>query len=421
MTSEEDNEKLIESAYLEVLGRPVDEDGKKTQLHAMKHRGIDEIKKTLRRSPEYRDAYKSIIDGKTGKDVAYIDGNGTIVWTALPAIPKLNSNFSTHSGQKPVMLVSTWDIRCGIATYTSYLLNSINKVRDIAGIFPINNRELSYTLDAGVVHIQHEFGIMPAKLNSGSKMIVTFHTIPQNIKKTTDHFESRYNIAGYIAHFEKGRDVISGGTKKEVWMIPHGSKIIPCAGATNMKQCAREWLNFDKHGIRDGEDCAFMFGFQSGNKNFNQVIDACKSVGIKLIISGGKHQSGFMNMHGGYNNNVIFLNKYLNDMEIDLFALSSDILLFDYLPQDHYSCSGAMHRVIGAGRPIICSRTNHFTDMIENEHCLKFKDQSELESKIKEGLNRRDELGKNALQYAISTSWDNVARQHLEIYKKHGV
>jgi glycosyltransferase involved in cell wall biosynthesis len=416
-----DNEQLIEAAYLEVLGRPADEDGKKTHLNSMKYRGIDDIKRLLRRSPEYMDAYKSILAGKIGKDVAYIDGNGNIVWAALPAIPKLDSNSLTHSGQKPVMLVSTWNIKCGIATYTAHLLNSINKVQDIAGVYPINNRESSYTVDAGIVHIQHEFGIMPARLNSGSKMIVTFHTIPKNIKKTLEHFENQYNIAGYIAHFEKGRDVISNSTGKEVWMIPHGSKIIPCASAANMKECARDWLNFDKLGIRDGEDCVFMFGFQSGNKNFNQVIDACKSVGIKLIISGGTHQSGFTNIHGGYNNNVIFLNKYLNDMETDLFALSSDILLFNYLPQDHYSCSGAMHRVIGAGRPIICSRTNHFTDVVENEHCLKFKDQAELESKIKEGLDKRDELGKNALQYANSTSWDNAARQHLEIYKKYGV
>jgi glycosyltransferase involved in cell wall biosynthesis len=419
----EDNEQLIEVAYRDVLGRPADEGGKKTHLNAMKHCGIDDIKKLLRRSPEYRDVYKSILDGKIGKDVAYIDGNGNIVWTAAPTIPKLDSNSSTHSDQKPVMFVSTWGIKCGIATYTEHLLNSINKVRYVAGIFPINNRELPYTVDAGaggVVHIQHEFGIMPAKFNSGSKVIVTFHTVPKNIKKTLEHFEGKFNIIGYIVHFEMGRSILSNNTKKEVWIIPHGSKIIPCASAANMKQCAREWLNFDKLGIKDGEDCAFMFGFQSGNKNFNQVIDACNSVGIKLIISGGTHQSGFTNIHGNYNNNVIFLNKYLNDIETDLFALSSDILLFDYLSQDHYSCSGAMHRVIGAGRPIICSRTDHFTDVVENEHCLKFKDRAELESKIREGLDRRDELGENALQYAISTSWDNVARQHLEIYKKHG-
>ena len=78
----ENNEQPIEAAYLEVLGRPVDEDGKKTHLNAMKYRSIDEIKQVLRRSPEYRDAYKSIVDGKIGKDVAYIDenGNGKIVW-----------------------------------------------------------------------------------------------------------------------------------------------------------------------------------------------------------------------------------------------------------------------------------------------------------------------------------------------------
>ncbi len=418
----QDNEQLIESVYLEVLGRPVDDEGKNTHLNAMKHRGIDELKRVLRRSPEYRDAYKSIVDGKIGKDVAYIGGDGNIVWAVAVAAPGSVADPypSIPSGQKPVMLVSTWGIRCGIATYTAHLLNAINKVQDIAGIYPVNNRESSYSVDAGIVHIQHEFGIMPANLNSSSKMIVTFHTIPTNIKKTLDYFESKYNIVGYVTHFEKGRELISGGTRKEVWLIPHGSKVIPCVVNTRIRECAREWLDFDKLGIKDGEDCAFMFGFQSGNKNADRLMNACKNAGIKLIISGGKHQCGFsnININGMHSSNVLFLNRFLNDVETDLFALASDILLFDYVPQDHYSCSGAMHRVIGAGKPVICTRTNHFTDLEENVHGLKFKDQAELELKIKEGLERRDELGRNSFDYSITTSWENAARHHLEIYRR---
>ena len=427
MTTEKDNEQLIKAAYLEVLGRPVDDDGKKTHLNAMKHRSIDEIKQVLRRSPEYRDAYKAIVDGKIGKDVAYIGGDGKIIWASSHVSAALSASVEPSStstlqkaNQKSVMLVSTWGIKCGIATYTAHLLNNINKAEDVAKILPINNRDSSYSIDAGIVHIQHEFGIMPAKFNTDSPVIITFHTVPKNMSKILGHFEYNYDVVGYITHFKEAKDIISGETEKEVWMIPHGSKVIPCAANVRIKECAREWLDFNKLGVKYGEDCAFMFGFQSGNKNADRLMNACKNAGIKLIISGGKHQCGFsnININGMHSSNVIFLNRFLNDVETDLFALACDILLFDYVPQDHYSCSGALHRVIGAGKPIICTRTNHFTDVEENVHCLKFEDQAELELKIKEGLERRDELGRNAYNYSLNTSWENAARQHLEIYRR---
>lgn len=422
---EDNNEKLIEDAYLEVLGRSVDDDGKKTQLNAMKHRSIGEIKKILRLSPEYKNAYKLILTGKIRKDIAYIE-NDNIVWIKPDEAKATES--PTHLGQKQVMLVSTWGIKCGIATYTEHLLNSINKVQEIAGIFSINNRELPYTVNAagaGIVHLQHEFGIMPPKFNSNSKVIVTFHTISKNMTGTLQHLESKLNIAGYVAHFEIGRSILANSTQKEVWMIPHGSKIIPCANTNadtdNMKQCARDWLNFDKlFGIKEEEECAFVFGFQSGNKNYGKMAQACKNAGIKLIISGAIHQCGVgaKNIISS-NDNVILLGRYLNDMEVDLYALASDILLFDTIPLNHHSCSGAMHRIVGAGRPVICSRTNHFTDIIENQDCLKFGDQLELELKIKEALEKSEEFGNKAIQYAAKTSWENVAKQHLEVYKKY--
>ena len=78
-----------------------------------------------------------------------------------------------------------------------------------------------------------------------------------------------------------------------------------------------------------------------------------------------------------------------------------------------------MHRLIGAGRPIVCGRTRHFTDLREDEEVLKFEGPEELEQKIKEVLCRKEILGKKALDYAAENSWENAARKHIDIYKRH--
>ena len=171
-------------------------------------------------------------------------------------------------------------------------------------------------------------------------------------------------------------------------------------------------------GIKKGEDVAFVFGFQSGNKNFGSLIDACKAVGIKIIVSGSTHECGYKTGDIANDSNVIFLDRYLDETETDLFALASDILLFNYVSQDHYSCSGALHRVIGSRKPCIVSNTNHFLDVGEEDGVLKFNGQLDLEQKIIEGLSRRDELGEKAGKYAERTSRNNVAREHLKLYSK---
>lgn len=346
-------------------------------------------------------------------------GQTTSTKLKVPLIERNN-----HLDINKIVMVSTWKIKCGIATYTEDLSKSINKIcvkersKNNVIIYPLNSGICNDSIDGRLVHFQHEYGIIPTVPRSGSKVIVTFHTV-SDMGLTIPDYEKKLNIVGYVVHFIESKAIIEKYTKKDIWLIPHGSKIIPCANVNmeRLKEYARDLLLFDELGITVDEPCAFAFGFQSGNKNLNRLVQACKNTRIKLIISGAVHQSGYKYSINS-SDNIVFLNQYLNNMEIDLYALASDLLLFDYAPQNHYSCSGAMHRVVGAGRPVICSRTNHFVDIAENEHCLKFGDQTELESKILEALERKQELGKKAYNYAELTSWEIVARKHMEMYGK---
>ncbi len=411
----EDLEKFITDAYWRVLGRPPDPVGLSDYKRALSdNMQLSDLELNLRSSLEYLGLYKLVKDGKI-RD-AYIDSYDHIVWTKC-------MNTSKHSIEKDteIVLVSTHGIKCGIATYTEYLSKNINKLyksncRNIVGVYSINGGITSDSIDGKLVHLQHEYGIMPRPPKSNSKVIVTFHTVLQ--QATISEIEKNLNVVAYVAHFKEAKDIISSHTQRDIWLIPHGSKIIPGVNMPQMKDYARKLLLFDDIGITD-EPCAFMFGFQSGNKNYDMLAQACKNTGVKLIISGAIHQSG-VNCDIGGTEKVIFLGKFLSETEVDLYALASDILLFQTIPLRHYSCSGALHRVVGAGRPVICSRVNHYSDIIEDENCLKYETQDELERKIMEALKKKEEFGRKAWEYAEKTSWETVAKKHLEMYRKYG-
>ena len=315
--------------------------------------------------------------------------------------------------KQDVALVSTWGIQCGIATYTKYLYDAIKKVD---AQFPLGIHPISEGIDdvrGRIVHYQHEYGIIPKVPRSRSKVIITFHSVPQDIGSTLAAYEKQLNVVAYVAHFQESKDIISAGTEKDVWLIPHGSKIIPGANDPAVKEYFRKLIDIPEL------PCAFMFGFQSDNKNYAMVTQACEKAGIKLIISGA------VNDHVNYKGNIgcgrdnIVLGRFLSETEVDLYALASDILLFQTNPLEHYSCSGALHRVIGAGRPVICNRVNHYSDLIEGHDCLKFDGEEELVQKILE-VEQKEELGRKALEYAEKTSWEIVAKKHMEMYQKYG-
>lgn len=307
-----------------------------------------------------------------------------------------------------VILISTWGINCGIATYTKYLLEDLNKIAPNSFLVnPINEGMLKHKIKGGLSHLQHEFGIIPKPPRMKGKLIITWHTVSKNINDVIKKFESNYNVVAHIVHSECARHDIN--TSKDIWTIPHGSALIPEIG----KEEARRLLN-----INIDMPIGFVFGFQSNDKNYQRLIDAARNTDIHLIISGAPHHL----MGGVYltnDKNVTFINRFLTENEVNLYALASDALLFDYTTKDHYSVSGAMHRIIGAGRPIVCSDIRHFNDVRHNYNCLKFKNQSKLEWCIRHALKDSERLGLAAREYAEKTSWEKIAKCHIEIYKRY--
>lgn len=320
-----------------------------------------------------------------------------------------------------IVILSTWGIRCGIASYASYLVDVLNKIiPDSVLVHKMNSRDAKYKIDGNdkIIHVQHEFGIFPYRMpDIRGKVIATFHTVSdsEKMKDTMRRLEKHYDVVGYIVHSESARANLD--TSKEIWTISHGSMLIP-----EMERMeARKRIGLSGLGIE--KKIGFVFGFQSGDKHYERLMNVAHKVGIYLLVSGAprgdvKIDKSIFKSGGG----TFFINKFLNEEEVNLYALASDIILFDYSAKNHYSVSGAMHRIVGAGRPVICSDIRHFDD-IENEiSCLKFKDSKGLERCIRRVLDNPGErlrLEMEERKYAEKTSWDKVAQKHIELYGKY--
>lgn len=319
--------------------------------------------------------------------------------------------------ESKITFISTFGIKCGIATYTMHLMNELNKMfPDSFRVDPTNEGSLNRHINGKLIHVQHEFGMMPTFPDTKSRVIITWHTVPNSINDTIKLLESELNVRAHIVHCEDALDYIN--TKKDVYVISHGSALVK----EIKKEDARRILGIDENGINN-MPIGFVFGFQNPNKLYGELINTAKNANIHLIISGSPHEFG-RKVNLSNTKNLTFLGRHLTEEEVDLYASASDLLLFDYVGQDHYSVSGAMHRIIGVGRPVICSNTKHFTDVVNGKDVLKFDNQKELVECIKIALldhekERSERLGEAAREYAERTSWENAAKRHVEVYRRY--
>ncbi|GAI30589.1 unnamed protein product, partial [marine sediment metagenome] len=179
---------------------------------------------------------------------------------------------------------------------------------------------------------------------------------------------------------------------------------------------------------------AFAFGFSAESKGFIEAIETAVSLGKRrpkflLIVSGAIHPlveehctKILRRMKALGNKNTMILGRYLTEKEINLYASACDVLVFNYLTPSYVSsASGALKRVLAAGKPIIGPHDNRLEDLVEGQHCLKYQpsDPLDFEHTLELVLTDKEiatKLGENCRLLAEQTSWDNIAKKHIELY-----
>jgi len=360
--------------------------------------------------------------------------------------------------------------RCGIATYTDYLVRGIRGIEpdlpitiiaeDGASpvregnftVIPCWNRNDDYVAaivsqlcDFDTIHIQHEYSIykfddrlpqLLKKLEGKIKRVVTIHCIRPSQFSERKEIDEKYaqKIAQLadtvIVHLESQKAVLKrlGIPDKKIRVIPHGSEI---SNTDSLK--AKK-----KFGLPEDGKIILSFGFIKPHKCLHTTIEALKelienNVNAYLFIAGGL-APGAKEKERKYLNSlkekidkfklqsrVILPNRFFPNEDVpDIFG-ASDLVLFPYYEEDR-SASGSFHLAIGAKKPIIASRIPKFEELKNvSDELLVLPYNSSGIAQIALRLFQDHEFNTYILQrieaYRNSTSWQQVAKTHLAIYQ----
>lgn len=359
---------------------------------------------------------------------------------------------------------------CGIATYTDYLIGGIREVERESeikivaeqGASPIKQEKfevipcwdrnedyvepiISHTKGAGVIHIQHEYSIykfddrLPKVLqglDEKAKKVITIHCVrPAQFSERGAVDE---NSAARIAQLADQVIVHLGSQKailtrlripsEKIHIIPHGTEI-----CDEDKKASRKRL-----GLPTDANILLMFGFVKKHKCIHIVLEALGEILGKfkdacLFIAGGiapgasqkdRDYAEFLEKRIGelgLQNNVIYPNKFFPNEDVPYLLRAADIVLFPYYEEDR-SVSGSFHLALGANKPIIASRIPKFEELkkiCDELLVLPYNSSGITRTAIRifEDPDFRKYILERADEYRKLTSWEAVARQHLELYR----
>jgi glycosyltransferase involved in cell wall biosynthesis len=355
-----------------------------------------------------------------------------------------------------ITYVSTYlPTQCGIATYTDYLIHGIRKVYPASeikivaeqGASPLKEDKFEVIpfWDRDEIHIQHEYSIykfddrLPKVLqglDEKAKKVITIHCVrPAQFSERGAVDE---NFAARIAQLADQVIVHLGSQKailtrlripsEKIHIIPHGTEI-----CDEDKKASRKRL-----GLPTDANILLMFGFVKKHKCIHIVLEALVEIlGIFkdacLFIAGGiapgasqkdRDYAEFLEKRIGelgLQNNVIYPNKFFPNEDVPYLLRASDIVLFPYYEEDR-SASGSFHLALGANKPIIASRIPKFEELkkiCDELLVLPYNSSGIARTAIRifEDPDFREYILERADEYRKLTSWEAVARQHLELYR----
>lgn len=380
-----------------------------------------------------------------------------------------------------VAFISTYPPRkCGIATFTSDLFNSIKQIygngdysqkQDALQVIALNNvadgysynKEVSFGIreryredyrrvadyinlsPIDVVCLQHEFGIfgggeegsyilyLLGKLKK--PVVTTLHTIMENplpsYKKTLQKVCSYSTKVVVLA--DKAVQILQdvyGVPEQKIEMIHHGVHDVPFLDPFYYKEQFKA----------EGRPVILTFGLLHSNKGLEYVIEALPEVVKKFpdvifLILGATHPEikkkfGEQYRHSlqkmvsdnKLSRNVVFHNHFVSLEQLIQFLVAADIYITPYLGREQIS-SGTLAYALSSGKAIISTPYHYAQDLLGDDRgiLVPFKDSKAIAEKLillLEDDNLRNRLRKNAYQYGRQMIWREVANAYVRSFEQ---
>jgi glycosyltransferase involved in cell wall biosynthesis len=363
--------------------------------------------------------------------------------------------------------------QCGIATFTNDLSTSIKKL-STGGEYSINVtalndipegykypaevkfeikdksvndfNEAAYYLnlsDSDIINIQHEFGLYGGDAGSNilylierlkKPFVTTLHTILE--KPTYEQMKvvqelgelSSYLVVQSKRSIQMLEKIYSISTDK-IKYIPHGAHDVPFLDTAYYK---------DKFQLSERK-VILTFGLLSPEKGLEDGINALSEVvkehpDVTYIILGATHPNvkkqfgeayrysleNLVKKHG-LEKNVIFINRFVDIVELLDFILMSDIYLSPYRIKEQI-VSGTLTYALACGKAIVSTQYWHAQELLSGDKgiLVPFKDPGSISTAISELIadeNKRNRLRKNAYDAGREIVWAKTAMDYIDTFR----
>ncbi|GIX21673.1 MAG: glycosyl transferase [Gammaproteobacteria bacterium] len=360
--------------------------------------------------------------------------------------------------------------QCGIATFTTDLVQSIN---DVAGAgtawtvamndrpegydyppavrFEINSHRLEeYRLAAefinihqpDVVSLQHEYGIFGGPAGSHvlsllddlqAPVVTTLHTVltepAPDYRKVLLRLVERSDRLVVMSH--RAVDILEsvyGVDRGRVVYIPHGIPDMPFVDPNYYKE---------QFGLL-GRRVLLTFGLLSQNKGIETVIDALPAVverfpDVVYIVLGATHPN-VLRHEGeryrlglqqrvrrlGLEGHVLFQNRFVTLEELCEYLAAADIYITPYLNAAQIT-SGTLAYAMGTGKAVVSTPYWYAEEMLADDRgvLVPFKDPDAMGRALIELLGddtRRHAIRKRAYDFCRQAVWREVAARYLDVF-----
>ncbi|RLF20313.1 MAG: hypothetical protein DRM97_07780, partial [Thermoprotei archaeon] len=307
--------------------------------------------------------------------------------------------------------------RCGIAEYTRFLVEAIYSISDYVKVYVFSDtygkpiypyidgncivipsfnpraegyyKELIASIDdvedLDIVHIQHEYGIFHGdkcliKLMRGLKkrnipISITLHTVLHHNKgrryvKLQREIAENADVVIVHSLLQEYELRAQGVDLRRIVRIPHGTKLL-----SDKVKADKEEL-----GIPSDKAVLLTFGFLRRDKGLEDAIKVFRLLlreheDVHLVIAGApqtKEDILYLSkltkivMKGLPTKSYTMIRRYLPLEDLMKILSIADVILMLYKERpDHYSVSGVLHLAMGAGKPIVCSRSSRLIEYTE--------------------------------------------------------
>ncbi len=381
-----------------------------------------------------------------------------------------------------VLVVSSWEETCGIATYSSNLVAELRRAGadvdvfalDRAGQVYMTRRErrvhllrcIEQARSADIVHVQHEFGLfgltpveslrLTSRLLSQLRAlrkpsIVTFHSLPPSPSGTmappkprsrrertrmllartawrwfvVRHFIGR-GILRALVHTPLARRLLneSGVPLGRIDVIAHG--VAPRQPAIGRDEARR------RLGYEDNVVLLSLFGFVSSYKGVDTALEALDRLpdNYRVAVVGGRHPAskGDPSFDDALSalrfRQRVRVTGWVDLPTLDLYHAATDICIAPYR-ETGLLASGAITWALSSGKPTVATRIAAFVELAHMSRCvyLVAQDSPDELAFAAQAIAGSPELSRMLTDasrlYCADNSWARVAQRHLELYRRY--